>query len=244
MFTKDFKEKLRDWYSYEVESESPFTLSNVEEGYNSKLIGLPAELLIKELKEDLEEEEREIGDFSKLDSLDDDDIVLVTADVNYADEFDMSEFTTMTVRHFKDMVTSLKNYEDEIEWYFGTNEEFRFDSGEDLLSCLEFKLITQEESDMIDNLFDGAFGQAGVFEHIFELGSDDEGDDDESEEDEIFSKLDLINIEKLKEKGWTIEVHDKEEDLVKYTHENGVDSAISNTCLIDDLIRYYKKNKS
>lgn len=241
MFTKEFKETLKDWYNYEVESESPLTLSSTEDEYNTKLIGLPAEILIKGLKRDLEQEERDGGDYSQLDSLDDNDIVLVTADVNYADEFNMSEFITMTVRDFKDMVTKLQGYEDEIEWYFGTNEEFRFGDGEDLLSNINFRLITQEESDVLDSLFDGVFGQARVFDNIFELFGD-EGEY-ENEDYEFFSKLDLINIEKLKEKGWSIEIYKKEEDLIKYTHENGVDSAITNACLIDDLIEYYKKNK-
>ena len=47
-------------------------------------------------------------DFSNLDKMDDLDMLLVTADVNYADEFDMREFTTITVKDFKELVETLK----------------------------------------------------------------------------------------------------------------------------------------
>jgi len=245
MITKEIKERLKSWYSFKVESESPLTLVSTED-VDVRLVGLPAEMIVKEILNDIEEEARQSGDYSKLDSLNDDDILLVTAEVNYADEFDMSEFTTMTVKDFKEIVNILKDYDDEIEWYFGSNEELSFNDGKDLLSCLEFKVITQEESDVIDTLFDGSFGEAGVFEHIWGIGEEDEDeyDEDEEEESSFFSKHDIENIKKLEEKGWAIEVHSEEDYTVKYTHKDGVDFAIYDTSLIDDLISHYKRHKN
>lgn len=100
------------------------------------------------------------------------------------------------------------------------------------------QVITKEESKVLDTLFGGEFGQAGVFEHIYGLG-----DDEDEDEGSLFNSYEVQKIEELKKYGWTIEAHADDEYLAKYTHENGIDSAISDTILISELAEYYKKNK-
>ena len=241
---KNLREKLKEWYCIKIESESPLKLServNEEGDYdengeiNSYLSGLPAELLIQELKDELEEEEE--FDISKYN---DDDILLITADVNYADEFDLSDFTTMDVKSYKELSVYLKNYDEGIEWYFGTNENLEFTNGSDLLSCFDVRLITHEESDTIDNLFGGGFGSAGVFDYCYELMVEDEEEEEEKNEDgSILSKSDKIKIEILEEKGWKI-TEDIGEYMFLYNHDEHGES-YSGYSMIMELYEYYKK---
>jgi len=240
MITKEIKERLEEW-DYTLDSENPLKITTEGE---EVMVGLTAEATIHEIKECIEYEKREEKmenlDFSDLDNLEPHSMLLVKADVNYADEFDMSEFTTMTVEDFKEIAENLKNHDEEIEWYFGTNEELWFENGASLLSSLEFRPISKEEASVIYDLFDGSFGQAGVFENIYELGCDEEGEDDG---DEFFCKQDKMAISKLESLGWTVEIYKEEDYLVKITHENGKDYAISHSGFIHELLEFINKKK-
>ena|ERR1035437_7647609 len=241
------RKELKQW-GYTVESESPLKLvpivdSTTDPGLAKEvLIGIPAYLIVKDAmdKDGFLDE----LNLSSLDTMSDDDYLLVTADVNYADEFDMREWLTMTVGEFKKIAEDLKEYADEIEWYFGTNEDMRFNDGQDLLNQLSFKTITIEEYDALDRLFSGGFdGGCGVFEHINELDfGGEESDEAEEELSGVLDSSELRKIEKLKAFGWEIEVFDEANYLLEYKNVNG-DYAITHTGVIEDLIEYHKRNK-
>lgn len=238
MITKEEKKEIKVC-GFKIESENPITLKSIHD--DEKLIGLPAELFIKEIMDEAiaEKEAEKETDFSSLKKMNDNDNLLVTANVNYADEFDMSEWTTMTVSDLKNMVKKLKNYKDEIEWYFGTNEDMRFDDGEDLLSNISFKKITPEENDVLMKLFGGSFdGGAGTFEEIHNLGNDE--DEDENEDNDMYEKKRLNNIEILKKFGWVISPYKKDKYMSEFKNENG-DYAISHLNLAENLVKHYSK---
>ncbi len=241
---KKIKKTLENDWGYKVESESPLKLVGTGKQYSPRkeviLTGIPAQILVNNVIDDMSDNGSSC-DLSKLDGVDNDVKLLVTADVNYADEFNMSEWQTMSVGDFRSMAESLKEYEDEIEWYFGSNEELRFDDGNDLLGCLSFKIITEDEYDTLDELFGGAFDGGGkVFEHIYELGVS--GGDEEEEEEGLFTRSELKQIEKLKLFGWDVKIVDEDENLVSYTNING-DYAVTDSYLVDELVTYHKKNK-
>lgn len=227
MLTAKIKKEVKDW-GYKIESESPLKISDQYE----TLIGLPAQIKIEEITSESDEE----LDLSKLKGLKDEDYLLITADVNYADEFDFQEWTTMNVLDFKKFVKSLKKHKEEISWYFGTNEELQFSDGEDLLNQLSFKLISAEEYFVLDKLFGGSFdGGAGVFQHASEL-------DEDFDEDEFPNKSDLKKIDFLKTKGWSIKLVNEDEGKFEFKHSNR-DYALSDIQLVEELFLYYKKKR-
>lgn len=240
---KEIKEALKEWYDLEVESETPLVLKDVQRGI--KLVGLIAKLAITEIEAELNEEESEL-DMEKLNGLDDNDKLLVSGDFNYADEFDLSEWSTMTVAEFKKMIEHLKSRDDEFEIGFGTNEALSFLGGEDLLSQLSFRKISEQEYDVLDNLFGGSFdGGGGVFERLWEIGDEDYDDEDEDEDEEeeiIFDKNDLRNIETIKKYGWDISIHNQEQYQLAFTSPEG-EVSITEFSILDDLANYLRKNQ-
>jgi hypothetical protein len=239
MITEKIKAELIEW-GYELVSENPLIIK--EEYSDIILSGLPAKFLIDEIIEEIEYTEGDVFDFS---SLDKDSFLLVTVNANYADEFDMSEWSVMTVGKYEEIVEKLEAYDDEIEIGFGTNEEFRFNNGKDLLSNFDVKPISIEEADVLFKLFDGSFdGGSGIIDYVDELENDnDEDDEDEDDDDEsILDKSDIRQIEKLKGFGWDINIHDKERYLLKYEDSEG-NISISGFSVLYELIDYYRKNK-
>lgn len=240
---KEIKEALKEWYDLEVESETPLVLKDVQSGI--KLVGLIAKLVITEIEAELNEEEEESElDMEKLNGLDDNDKLLVSGDFDYADEFDLSEWSTMTVAEFKEIIEHLKSRDDEFEIGFGTNEALSFSNGEDLLSQLSFRKISEQEYDVLDNLFGGSFdGGGGVFERLWEIGDEDYDDEDEDEEEEIiFDKNDLRNIETIKKYGWDISIHNQEQYQLAFTSPEG-EVSITEFSILDDLANYLRKNQ-
>lgn len=238
MITDKQKLDLREFYGYDVESESPLVLKGTDN--DERLVGTIAEIVLKEFFEDFEEDNQEVLDLENLATMDDNDILLVSGNFNYADEFDLAEWTTMTVGEFKEIVEHLKGIEDEFEIGFGTNEELRFDDGEDLLSQLSFEKITQEQSDVLDKLFGGSFdGGSGVFDRIWEMSSEY----DENEDDNLFDKEDLRNIEYLKGFGWEVAIHDEKEYLLSFKSPEG-EVSIAPWGMIHDLKDYCRKIKN
>jgi hypothetical protein len=239
--TKELKKELKE-NGYSLKTTPHLELTTEDE----KFIGIPAEIIIKEIQS---YQDNSI-DLNELIKLDDEDEILVTADVNYADEFDMSAWKVMTVKSLKEIVKALQEHDDEIEWGFGTNEEMWFKNGEDLLSCLTFEKITSEESDILYKLFYGEFdGGSDVFSEIDQLiDGDGDGDEDDEEEDEndefkgLLSTSEKLKIEKLRELGWEISLNDEESQLFEFKHEkDGL--ALSSSYFMNDLIDYYKKQK-
>ena len=248
MISKELKKKLKE-YELELTSESPLTLTSTSTAAYSQgevMTGLLAEIQLKEIEKDLREEQgSSSNDLKVLKQLDADTVLLVTADVNYADEFDMSEWTTMRVSDFIELVEKLENYEDEISWYFGSNEEMQFSDGNDLLNNITYKIITTEEADTLDSLFGGSFdGGAGVFDHISELSTNSD-DDDESgplDEESIFSKEELRWAEALKGLGWKIDIHDEDNYQLEFISPDGHRS-VAHMGFLEDLFDWHKRNK-
>ena len=239
---KEIKEGLKDYYDLEVECETPLVLTDNEQGI--KLVGLIAKLVVSEIESDLNEEDSEYSelDMEKLNGLDDNDKLLVTGNFNYADEFDMSEWSTMTVAEFKEMIEHLKSRDDEFEIGFGTNEALSFSDGEDLLSQLSFRKISEQEYDVLDKLFGGSFdGCGGVFDRLWEIDDEDYEDEDD-EEEMIFDKSDLRNIETIKKYGWNVDIHNEERYQLVFTSPEG-EVSITEFNILDDLANYLKKNQ-
>jgi hypothetical protein len=108
---------------------------------------------------------------------------LVTFNDQYND-VELHGFKIMTdkeVESFEELATS-------ISWNFIYplyHGELEFSSGEDLLSRLEFKEITNEEYKVLSKLFDEEFGIFITAEDLEILISDeDEDNDDDLDEDE------------------------------------------------------------
>ena len=244
MITEKVKKELKEFFGYEIESENPLVLKGGD--FEERLVGLVAEITLNEAIETINTENEENEESINLDDLgnmNDDDMLLVTGSFNYADEFDLSEWTTMSVGDFKELVEKLKAQEDEFEWYFGTNEELRFDDGGDLLNQLSIEKITQEQADVLDKLFGGSFdGGSGVFDRIWELGDEDDNDDDDDDNDSIFDKSDLRHIEFLKSLGWSVDVHDKDNYTLAITSPQG-ELSIASFSILFELSDYLKKNK-
>lgn len=100
------------------------------------------------------------------------------------DEIEINGFVIMSDRE-------VENYEhlaSSITWGFVYNmgdDELEFNSGEDLLSRIEFREITADESKTIKRLFNDEFGvfvsEAFLSEVIGDEDDDDYGDDDDDD---------------------------------------------------------------
>lgn len=244
--TKEIENYLKE-YGLVVESKSPLKLVGV---YNDEicgdaehiLVGIPAlielDSIIKEFRED-EGCDVDLSDYKDTDNL------LVSISADYADEFDLNEWMVMTVGEYKNMAEKLNGYENEIEWYFGTNESLSYSDGEDLLSQLSIKKISQEEANVLNDLFDGSFdGGGGVFEHIFTL-EDNEDDDDEDEDDDEgrFDSDDIRNINFLAQHGWTVEFVNEDSYNLKFTDSKG-EVSVCNWSMLEDMAKYYKRKNN
>jgi hypothetical protein len=235
--TNEVKEYLKNLEGLEIISEDPLTLSDTVDK-SITLVGIPAQLTVERVINDIIDDELDGFNIDDIKKLDPDTKLLLTASVNYADEFDMSEFMVDTVEEWLKTVEFLEKYTEEIEFYFGTNEELYFRNGKDLLSKINVRVISEEESNVLNKLFYGSFGEAGIFEHIIELN---EGEEEEL--DDFFDNQSLRLIEKLKEHGWTIKKSENHEYMTEFIHENGVDSAVTYMHMIGELDEFYKKNK-
>lgn len=76
---------------------------------------------------------------------------------NHGEEFDVNGFKIMTEKE----MNSFEDTAMSITWpfeYYASSECLYYSSGEDLLSRIYFKEITNSEYDTLDKLFDGEFG--------------------------------------------------------------------------------------
>jgi len=239
--TKEVKDLLKD-YEIEILSENPLSIKDSD---NHTHIGLPAEVILSEIIKDNETEEylNEID----IKTIDVEKDYLLTFSGNYADEFDISEFNTMKGNDVISIIEVLKAYEIEIEIYFGTNEELCFEDGNDLLSQISIKEISETEADVLIRLFGGEFGEANVFNFISEIGSeideDYEDDEDYEEYEKRCEELRQEEIKKVKDSlskyGWTMLAIDDDDLLFKYSNSNG-EVGYGDISLGKDLIKKLK----
>lgn len=99
------------------------------------------------------------------------------------DEIEINGFVVMSERE-------VENYEhlaSSITWPFVFNmgdDELEYSSGEDLLSRIDFKEITSEESKALKKLFNDEFGVFVSEAFLSEVIGDEDEEDDEDDEDE------------------------------------------------------------
>jgi len=220
--TDEIKELLTD-YEIEILSENPLSFKDNDNHIHT---GLPAEVVVNQIVRQNVSEDT----LSELDtkSIDVDKNYLATFSGNYADEFDMSEFMTMKGDEVISIIEVLKTYDDEISICFGTNEELQFEDGDDLLSQISIREITNTEAEVLNRLLGGGFGDAGVFDFISEMGSEIDEDDEDDEGvsyAQRYEELKQKNIKDIKDKlskyGWVMLAIDDEDYLFKYSNSEG-----------------------
>ena len=99
-------------------------------------------------------------------------------------DIEIKGFVTMTdkeMERFEELATS-------ISWSFVYQigeEEIEFESGEDLLTRIDFKEISNEEYKCLKKVFNNEFGTFVTEEYLENIvGDEDEFDEDELDEDE------------------------------------------------------------
>ena len=101
------------------------------------------------------------------------------------DDIEINGFTVMTEKEFNSFEETAMS----ITWpfvYAMGQDELEFSSGDDLLSRIDFKEITNEEVKSLKKLFGDSFGvfiDEAFLEEV--IGYEDESDFDDDEEDDI-----------------------------------------------------------
>lgn len=213
--TKEIKKELLENYLIEILTENPLSFKDED---NHIHIGLPAEIVLDGIMSNLTDDSLSNIDIKTIDI---NKYYLLTFSGNYADEFDLNEFTTMSGETVINFVEYLKSYEEYFEVCFGTNEELSFDDGNDLLNQIDVKEITEEEFDVINKLFGGGFGDAGVFDYVTDSLSeiDDEDYEVQYKKNQEKQIKDLKN--NLSNYNWTMLEIDDDNYLFKYSNSNG-----------------------
>ena len=99
---------------------------------------------------------------------------------NHLEEFDVNGFRIMTekeVDRFEELASSI-NFEFH---FYASTECLTYSNGEDFLSRIEFKPISNEEYDNLDKLFGGEFGTFIGEEYLKVVM---EGDSDETDDED------------------------------------------------------------
>ena len=77
----------------------------------------------------------------------------------YCSEFNVEGFTVIeTFQDLEEIASTIRNYEEPIEIYFGMNHSFEFENGEDIWNYIEVMRITDAAAKTIENLFDCSHG--------------------------------------------------------------------------------------
>lgn len=77
----------------------------------------------------------------------------------YCSEFNVEGFTVIeTFQDLDEIASTIRNYEEPIEIYFGMNHSFEFENGEDIWNYIEVMRITDAAAKTIENLFDCSYG--------------------------------------------------------------------------------------
>ena len=111
-----------------------------------------------------------------------DELVLIKWDSNWADEMDIEGFIITDKESANSFKKQLKDYVSSFEVCVGTNEDIEYGSGEELLSELKFKTITEDEAKVIQKFFGESGGHTEFWtalEYLDEWNDEDEDDDDE-----------------------------------------------------------------
>jgi len=206
---------------------------------NEKFSGVIAKIFVIEIEEELAEMNSEIDGVEPVNDMDDDQQLLLTASVNYADEFDMSEWLIIDAGTFKGVIKKAKEYDNEVEWYFGSNEQLSFENGSDMLSNITVKAISQEESDAVKSVFGySEFGDANFFDNLFDLSDEDEDEDEDGEG--FLGPKEKKWIDFLKEHNYIVTHDDEDEYMFDVINDDNV-SRIPYSYL-KYLHKYVKKN--
>jgi hypothetical protein len=122
-------------------------------------------------------------------------MLLITAKIDYADEFDCEMFAVMSKTDWDDYVETVsgylteleRNFEKENEWDsisvevgFGTNEAIVFTGRDDWFDSFTVTEITQEEAKFLTKNFGKNFGtgSSGVFEDLYDVAANPDEDND------------------------------------------------------------------
>lgn len=95
------------------------------------------------------------------------ELVLVRFDDNYADEFDMNGFKAMALDDWQKLETEVeKSMKDglRVEVFFGSNEEFIYNSYSDWRSTFEITPLTEDEYKFLEKTFNLEFGETSAFD--------------------------------------------------------------------------------
>jgi hypothetical protein len=107
---------------------------------------------------------------------------LVIFSDNHGEEFDVNGFRLMTEKEadkFEDLANNI-NFEFH---YYANSECLSYSNGEDFLSRIEFKPVSNEEYEKLDKLFGGQFG-IFIGEEYLKVVLQGESDDNEDEVDD------------------------------------------------------------
>lgn len=112
---------------------------------------------------------------------------LMTFSKYYYSKFNVEGFSVIETPHELDNISiTIKNYENPIEIYFGTNQSFEFENGEDIWNYIDVEPITNEEAKTLVNLFDSSYGiltPIDIFDSIIDEMIDAEENEEENEEE-------------------------------------------------------------
>lgn len=87
----------------------------------------------------------------------------------YCDEFKVQGFQTITEKQFE-VLQFVENNKNKIgkalEIGFGSNDTLFYDSIEDFLNCINISEITQNDYNIIQNIFRGGYGLVEPFKEV------------------------------------------------------------------------------
>ena len=101
--------------------------------------------------------------------------VLVTYNGNWADEMNISAISIFDKSQWDKIKNFANGYKNGISVCIGTNEEVEFTDGNDWLSNMEVKAITDKDAKIIEKYIGESFGFDNVIDRIADLVADEEG---------------------------------------------------------------------
>lgn len=80
--------------------------------------------------------------------------VLVCYEDSWADEMDVCRYAVYSKKEAEDLEKRLEKIDCNIEYSVGTNQEIQYESGLELLECLTFQEVTNEELKVLEKFID------------------------------------------------------------------------------------------
>ena len=114
---------------------------------------------------------------------------LVQFSDNWADEMDIEGFVIITDKQWKDFKTKVKGFKKELCIAFGSNESNDYNNGEDLLTKINVKNITEDEANILKKLFGKsydylvAYGETGFIDQTIDIIEEQEEELEDEEND-------------------------------------------------------------